>query len=318
MVFPDETAVCNVASIILPAFVTPNCAFDFNILEVVVRHIVLSLNRVIENTCYPTRQARDSAEASRAIGIGIQGLADTFALMKLPFDSPEAAVLNARIAETIYFVSMDESCNLIRLFGVYPTFHGSPLSRGLLQIDHWERPILSERYDWDVLRQKVKMGVANALVTAYMPTAGTSLISGVTECFEPFPNRKAFAGQFTVTPRLLVNQLRSLGLWNEEMQERIIANGGSIQAIETIPLDVRGVYKTVWDIDPSVLIKMAADRGPFVCQSQSLSLYLTSPTATSVCKSLFQAWKLGLKTGLYHLRTKPFAAPSPATSPVQH
>ncbi|KAJ3530867.1 hypothetical protein NMY22_g8398 [Coprinellus aureogranulatus] len=318
----DEPAVCNLASVALPMFVTDDGAFDFDSLETVVRQMVLFLNCVIHTSVPPLDAALESMYRHRSIGIGVQGLADTFATMGIPYDSDRAYQLNLEIAQTIYYSSVDESCNLINRFGTYSSFKDSPTASGWLQCHLWQTTELTDRYDWARLSEKVTRGMANSLLVAYMPTAGTSQITGCTECFEPYADiiytRKLLAGDFTVIPAALVDRLRALGLWEEDLINAILASDGSIQHLKAIPKDIREIFKTVWDIDPEVIVKMAAARAPFICQSQSMSLYFESPTLTDVSRALFLAWKSGLKTGLYYLRTKPAAKPQPISLPVEY
>ncbi|KAJ3549394.1 hypothetical protein NMY22_g897 [Coprinellus aureogranulatus] len=316
-----QTAVCNLASVVLPTFVKNDGSFDFASLEAVVRHIVLFLNCVLRRTQAPNHTARIAITENRAIGIGVQGLADTFAKMCYPFDSKEAFKLNAEIAETIYYAAVDESCDLTRHFGAYPTFKDSPAYFGWLQFDHWDNPILSDRYNWTRLHHKIQKGMANSLLIAYMPTAGTTQLTGCSECFEPYHSmihvRKVQGGQYTAIPTPLVEKLQELDLWDEEIVNEILSHDGSLQSIEKIPALVRAIFKTAWEIDPSVLIKMAVARAPFTCQSQSMSLFFKQPTLTEVSKALFLSWRSGLKTGIYYLRTKPASKPLPVALPVE-
>jgi len=310
---PEETAVCNLASIALPYFLTESKTFDFERLRSVVHVIVRNLNRVIDINYYPTVEAKRSNMRHRPIGLGVQGLADVFAVMGLPWESQEAAALNQEIFEHIYFAALTASNELAEEEGPYETFAGSPASQGLLQPDLWSlsgssyKTILA--LDWDTLRWQIKhMGLRNSLLVAPMPTASTSQILGYNECIEPFTTniyvRRTLAGEFTVINRYLVADLMALGLWSPELKERIVAANGSIQAIQEIPDTVKALYKTVWEIKQKTLIDMAADRGQFICQSQSLNLFIQDPTIAKLSSMHFYAWKKGLKTGLYYLRTK--------------
>ncbi|KAF6758165.1 Rrm1 protein [Ephemerocybe angulata] len=315
-----ETAVCTLASVVLPTYVRADNSFDYAALEDVVRQIVFSLNRLIQKSSYPDGSTEYSAKQHRAIGIGVQGLADALVMMGLPFDSDEALEFNAHLAECIYFAALDESCNMTRVYGAYPQFPGSPTADGILQFDFWDGVMFSGRYDWSKLREKVVKGLCNSLVTAFMPTAGTTTITGCSESTEPFPGliytRRVLAGQFPVINRLLVRKLQKLDLWSDAMRDTIISNDGSIQDIEAIPFEIRRLFKTVWEVDPVDLVRAAAARGPFVCQSQSMSLYFAAPTVSQVSSVLFQGWKAGLKTGVYYLRTKAATKPLPITLPV--
>lgn len=309
---PDEVAVCNLASIALPRYVENN-TFRFDRLFEVVYHVTQNLNRIIDENYYPVPEARKSNLRHRPIGIGVQGLADVFILLRLPYESDEARILNINIFETIYYAALKASNELAKQQGPYETFHGSPLSKGLFQFDLWGvKP--TDRYNWDSLRQSiVRYGVRNSLLIAPMPTASTSQILGNTECFEPITSniyvRRVLSGEYVVVNKYLVNDLIQLGLWNDEMKKKIIAGNGSIQHIKEIPDDVKQLYKTAWEIKQRTLIDMAAERGPYICQSQSLNLFVAEPTVAKLTSMHFYAWKKGLKTGIYYLRTQ---APSQA------
>jgi len=309
---PDEVAVCNLASIALPRYVENN-TFRFDRLYEVVYHVTQNLNRIIDENYYPVPEARKSNLRHRPIGIGVQGLADVFILLRLPYESDEARILNINIFETIYYAALKASNELAKQQGPYETFHGSPLSKGLFQFDLWGvKP--TDRYNWDSLRQSiVRYGVRNSLLIAPMPTASTSQILGNTECFEPITSniyvRRVLSGEYVVVNKYLVNDLIQLGLWNDEMKKKIIAGNGSIQHIKEIPDDVKQLYKTAWEIKQRTLIDMAAERGPYICQSQSLNLFVAEPTVAKLTSMHFYAWKKGLKTGIYYLRTQ---APSQA------
>jgi ribonucleoside-diphosphate reductase alpha chain len=303
----DEVAVCNLASLALPRFVNEG-KFDFDKLYEVTYHVTRNLNRIIDNNYYPVEEAKRSNLRHRPIGLGIQGLADVFILLRLPFESDLAKVLNKNIFETIYFAAMTASKDMAIEQGAYETFAGSPLSKGQFQFDLWNvQP--SNRYDWDALRAEVvKHGVRNSLLVAPMPTASTSQILGNNECFEPYTSniyvRRVLSGEFIIVNKHLLKDLVQLGLWNDTMKNKIIAANGSIQHINEIPADIKALYKTVWEIKQRTLIDMAADRGAFICQSQSLNLFVDAPTVAKLTSMHFYAWKQGLKTGMYYLRTQ--------------
>jgi ribonucleoside-diphosphate reductase alpha subunit len=303
----DEVAVCNLASLALPRFVNEG-KFDFEKLYEVTYQVTRNLNRIIDNNYYPIEEAKRSNLRHRPIGLGIQGLADVFILLRLPFESDLAKVLNKNIFETIYFASMTASKDMAIEQGAYETFAGSPLSKGQFQFDLWNvQP--SNRYDWNVLRQEVmKHGVRNSLLVAPMPTASTSQILGNNECFEPYTSniyvRRVLSGEFIIVNKHLLKDLVQLGLWNDTMKNKIIAANGSIQNIIEIPAEIKALYKTVWEIKQRHLIDMAADRGAYICQSQSLNLFVDSPTVAKLTSMHFYAWKQGLKTGMYYLRTQ--------------
>ncbi|TGK03376.1 ribonucleoside-diphosphate reductase subunit alpha [Leptospira selangorensis] len=304
---PDEIAVCNLASIALPRFVADN-SFDFDKLYEISYHAAKNLNRIIDRNYYPIPEAEKSNLRHRPIGLGIQGLADAFILLRLPFESEEARKLNRDIFETIYFAAMTASKDLAKEFGPYETFAGSPLSQGKFQFDLWGvNP--GERYDWESLREEIKThGVRNSLLLAPMPTASTSQVFGNNECFEPYTSniyvRRVLSGEFIVVNKYLLKDLVKLGIWNESMKNKIIKANGSVQNIQEIPNDIKEIYKTVWEIKQRSLIDMAADRGPFICQSQSLNLFLDSPNHSKLTSMHFYSWKKGLKTGMYYLRTQ--------------
>ena len=306
---PEETAVCNLASIALPYFVRDG-VMDWVELRRVTGVIVRNLNRIIDINYYPTPETRRSNMRHRPIGIGIQGLADVFALMKLAWESPEAIALNQEIFEHIYYAALAASADMAVTDGPYETFAGSPASQGILQPDLWGLAPAAYKttLDWDVLRARVKRGIRNSLLLAPMPTASTSQILGYNECIEPFTsniyNRRVLAGEFTVVNQYLVAELIALGLWTSELKDRILGSNGSVQGLQEIPEDVRARYKTVWEIKQKTLIDMSADRGAFICQSQSLNLFVQDPTIARLSSMHFYAWKRGLKTGIYYLRTK--------------
>lgn len=304
---PDEVAVCNLASLALPRFVNDG-KFDFEKLYEVTYHVTKNLNRIIDNNYYPVEEARTSNMRHRPIGLGVQGLADVFILLRLPFESDMAKMLNKNIFETLYFAAMTASKDLAKTEGAYETFAGSPLSKGQFQFDMWGvQP--TDRHDWEGLRKEVmEHGVRNSLLVAPMPTASTSQILGNNECFEPYTSniytRRVLSGEFIIVNKHLLKDLVQLGLWNNTMKNNIIANNGSVQHINEIPADIKELYKTVWEIKQRNIIDMAADRGAYICQSQSLNLFVDNPTTAKLTSMHFYAWKKGLKTGMYYLRTQ--------------
>ena len=310
---PEETAVCNLSSIALPSFVE-NGVFNHEKLHRVTKMITKNLNRVIDRNFYPTEAAKRSNMRHRPIGMGVQGLADVFILCRMPFGSEASRELNAHIFETMYHAGLEASCALAEVDGAYETFEGSPASQGILQFDMWDRaPKISGRYDWDAMRARVKKGLRNSLLLAPMPTASTSQILGNNECFEPYTTniylRRTLAGEFVVVNKHLVKDLQALGLWSKEMKDLMIKAGGSVQNITDIPDDIKALYKTVWEISQKVIIDMAADRGVFVDQSQSMNLFVENPTLSKLSSMHMYAWKSGLKTGMYYLRSKAKARP---------
>jgi ribonucleotide reductase alpha subunit len=330
-----ETACCNLSSIGLPSYVEyqedGTAFYNFEKLHKVARMVTYNLNRVIDVNYYPTPKTKVSNMRHRPIGIGVQGLADTFIMMNMIFGNPESRLLNKQIFETIYHAALVESCELAKSEGAYETFPGSPTSQGLLQFDLWdteplrvdpEDPNSPYRYDWTVLKADiVKYGLRNSLLLAPMPTASTSQILGFNECIEPITSnifsRRTLAGEFIVTNKYLVRDLLDLGLWNEKMKNLIIAQGGSIQELKMIPEHIREKYKTVWEIPMRTLIDMAADRGVYVCQSQSLNLWNSAPNYNSLTSMHFYSWSKGLKTGVYYLRTKAKSQASQFTIEVE-
>lgn len=303
----EEVAVCNLASIALPRFVIDG-KFDMQRLYDVTYEVTRNLNKIIDNNYYPVEEARTSNLRHRPIGLGVQGLADAFIKLRLPFESDLAKILNKNIFETIYFAAMTASKDLAKEYGAYETFKGSPLSKGVFQFDMWGvQP--TDRWDWDTLRKEVmEVGVRNSLLVAPMPTASTSQILGNNECFEPYTSniysRRVLSGEFIIVNKHLLKDLVNLGLWNNDMKNKIIANNGSVQNINEIPDDIKELYKTVWEIKQRNLIDMAADRGAYICQSQSLNLFVDTPTVAKLTSMHFYAWKKGLKTGMYYLRTQ--------------
>jgi len=321
----EETAVCNLASIALPSFVggnsenSPPGTFDFHELQRITRLVVRNLNNVIDRGYYPVEEAKRSNLRMRPIGIGVQGLADVFAIMKMPFDSTEAAELNSKIFENIYYAALFESCALAKKHGPYSAFTGGPngpcpAAQGILQFDHWGESVKLTVPHWNWLTDEIKQfGLRNSLLIAPMPTATTSQILGFNECFEPFTSnmylRRTLAGEFTVMNKYLLKDLRERGLWNRRLKDQIIRNGGSVQGIPEIPEDLQRLYKTAWEISPKTIINMARDRGAFIDQSQSMNLFVEDPTNAKLSSIHMYAWKQGLKTGMYYLRTRPKAKP---------
>lgn len=317
---PDETAVCNLGSLALPKFVE-NGKFNFEKLRQYTSILTRNLDIVIDKNFYPTPECEKSNKRHRPIGIGVQGLADVFAILRLPWNSEGASKLNREIFENIYYAAVFQSrnrvietCLSIPHFGdieegSYPTFGGSPMSKGQFQFDLWkDEPKETEYLDWTELKERARKGLRNSLLVAPMPTASTSQILGNNECFEPFTSnlytRRVLAGDFMVVNKYLVEDLTKIGLWTADVRTDIIANNGSIQGIGVIPKEIRELYKTAWEIPQKTLINMAADRAPFICQSQSLNLFLTEPTYAKISSMHVYAWKQGLKTGCYYLRTK--------------
>ena len=303
----DEVAVCNLASLALPRYVSDK-GFDFQKLYEVTKIVTRNLNKIIDENYYPIPETKTSNDRHRPIGLGVQGLADVFLLLRLPFESPEARKLNKDIFETIYFASMEASMELAKEQGAYSSFAGSPLSEGKFQFDLWQIAP-SDRWDWEKLRNEVMThGVRNSLLLAPMPTASTSQILGNNECFEPYTsniyNRRVLSGEFVVVNKFLLKDLIELGLWNPTMKNKLITENGSVQNIPEIPTELKELYKTVWEIKQKTVIDMAADRGAFICQSQSLNLFMAEPNFAKLTSMHFHAWKSGLKTGMYYLRTK--------------
>ena len=314
---PDETAVCNLGSLALPKFVKDG-QFDFGLLRMYTCVLARNLDIVIDKTYYPTEKCKRSNLRHRPIGIGIQGLADVFALLRIPWGSQKAADLNREIFENIYYAAATTSMLgassggwrglAVDVENAYESFQGSPISKGKLQCDLWGDMPKSTYLNWDALRKMCAGGMRNSLLVAPMPTASTSQILGNNECFEPFTSnlysRRVLSGEFMVVNKYLVEDLVKLGLWTAEVRTEIIANNGSVQTMLQLPAELRELYKTVWEIPMKTLITMARDRAPFICQSQSLNLFLSEPTPSKVSSMHFYAWKQGLKTGCYYLRTK--------------
>jgi len=304
---PDEVAVCNLASIALPKFVKDG-SFDHDKLFEVSYQITKNLNKIIDNNFYPTPEARNSNMRHRPIGIGVQGLADAFVLLRFPFESDEARKLNKEIFETIYYAAMTASKDLAKVDGPYETYKGSPISKGTFQFDMWNvKP--SDRWEWDVLREEVmEHGVRNSLLLAPMPTASTAQILGNNECFEPYTaniyTRRVLSGEFVVVNKHLLKDLVKLGIWDESLRNKLMAENGSIQNIAEIPENLKELYKTAWEISQKAIIDMAADRGAYICQSQSLNIFMENANFAKLTSMHFYGWKKGLKTGMYYLRTK--------------
>jgi ribonucleoside-diphosphate reductase alpha chain len=319
---PDETAVCNLGSLALPRFVRDG-VFDFEGLRTYTKILTRNLDIVIDKNFYPTEATKKSNMLHRPIGIGVQGLADVFALMRIPWTSDAASKLNREIFENIYYAAVEQSViqtmegaaqwNHYQSVGTYPTFKGSPASEGKLQYALWgQQPTQTPYLPWSKLEETVKsLGMRNSLLIAPMPTASTSQILGNNECIEPFTSnlytRRVLAGEFVVVNKYLVEDLVQRGMWTSEIRTQIIANNGSIQNILELPSDIRELYRTSWEIPMKTVINLAADRAPFICQSQSLNLFIAEPTYSKLSSMHFYAWKKGLKTGCYYLRTKAVA-----------
>jgi len=303
----NEVAVCNLASIALPRFVIDG-KFDHQKLFDVTYQITQNLNRIIDNNYYPVPEAERSNLRHRPIGIGIQGLADAFILLRFPFESEEAQALNREVHETIYYASMTASKDLAKVEGHYESYPGSPVSKGIFQYDMWD-VTPTNRWEWDILKEEVaKYGVRNSLLLAPMPTASTSQVLGNNECFEPYTSniylRRVLSGEFPIVNKHLLRDLVDLGIWNDSIKNKIISDNGSIQGVVEIPDNIKELYKTVWEIRQRTIIDMAADRGAYICQSQSLNIFMESPNMAKLTSMHFYAWKKGLKTGMYYLRTK--------------
>ena len=304
---PDEIAVCNLGSIALPKFVKDG-AFDHDKLFEVTYQLTVNLNKIIDGNYYPVPETRNSNMRHRPIGIGVQGLADAFILMRFPFDSEEAKKLNREVFETIYYASCTASKDLARRDGSYETFQGSPASKGILQFDMWN-VTPTDRWEWSVLKEEIaKYGMRNSLLLAPMPTASTAQILGNNECFEPYTtniySRRTLAGEFIVVNKHLLKDLVNLGLWNDNLKNKLMSTSGSVQNIDEIPDNLKALYKTAWEISQRVVIDMAADRGAYICQSQSLNIFMENANFGKLTSMHFYAWEKGLKTGMYYLRTK--------------
>ncbi len=320
---PDEVAVCNLASLSLPKYVNADTReFDFEKLHEVTRVVTRNLNKIIDVNYYPVKEAENSNFRHRPIGLGVQGLADAFMMMRMPFDSAEAKQMNKDIFETIYHAAVLESNALAKVEGPYSSFEGSPASEGLLQFDLWGVKA-SDRYDWDALKADIKeTGLRNSLLLAPMPTASTSQILGNNECFEPYTSniytRRTLSGEYIIMNKHLLKDLIGLGLWNEELKQKLMAENGSIQNIDEIPTDLKDLYKTVYELSQKVIIDQAADRGAYICQSQSLNLFVENPTFSKLSSMHFYGWQKGLKTGMYYLRSKAAVDPIKFTLDKKH
>ncbi len=310
---PDEVAVCNLASLALPKFISTGpdgkAFFDHQKLYEITKVATKNLNKVIDVNYYPVEEARKSNFRHRPIGLGVQGLADAFIMLRMPFDSPEAKGLNEDIFETIYYAAMETSMELARTQGTYETYEGCPASQGIFQFDLWNVTPKSNRYDWVSLKEKVKkFGLRNSLLVAPMPTASTSQILGNNECFEPYTSniytRRTLSGEFIIVNKHLMKDLIELGLWNDSMRNRLISTNGSVQSVPGIPQHIKDIYKTVWEISQKIIIDMAADRGAYICQSQSMNIFMQDPNFGKLTSMHFYAWKKGLKTGMYYLRSQ--------------
>lgn len=305
----DEVAVCNLASIALPAYVTSDGKeYDFEALYKVVKVVTCNLNKVIDRNYYPVEEARRSNMRHRPVGLGVQGLADAYMMMRMPFESVLAKKLNTDIFETIYFAACEASCELAAQDGPYETYAGSPASQGKLQFDLWGRTPQSGRWDWTALKEKIaKHGLRNSLLVAPMPTASTAQILGNNESFEPYTQnlyvRRVLSGEFVQVNRHLLRDLVKRKLWTEDMRMQLIAHNGSVQNLD-VPADLRELYKTVWEIKQRIILDMAADRGAYIDQSQSLNIHMVDATTSKLSSMHFHGWQLGLKTGMYYLRTK--------------
>jgi ribonucleoside-diphosphate reductase alpha chain len=305
-----EYACCCLSSICLPRFLNEQTKeYDFKKLEEISGQMVRNLNRVIDVNLYPVPETKYSNLKHRPLGIGVQGLADVFCLMRYPFDSKEALALNEEIFETIYYGAMKASIELAKEYGTYETFKGSPLSQGQFQFDLWNKKP-SDRYDWDKLRKEVmQYGARNSLLIACMPTASTSQIMGNNETIEPYTSnmyvRRTLSGEFIVSNKHMIKDLCNLGIWNKDLKDRVIANNGSIQNIEGIPDNIKRLYKTSWELKQKALMDLSVSRGPYVCQTQSLNLFFEEPTTKILTSAMFYAWKNGLKTGVYYVRSRP-------------
>jgi ribonucleoside-diphosphate reductase subunit M1 len=305
---PEEVAVCNLASLALPTYISDR-TFDFAKLHEVAKTVAKNLNKIIDVNYYPVPEARRSNMRHRPIGLGVQGLADAFIKMRYPFESEEARLLNKQIFETIYHAALESSVEMAMVEGTYETYSGSPISEGQLQFDMWN-VTPTDLWDWTPLREKIaKYGIRNSLLVAPMPTASTSQILGFNECFEPYTTniytRRVLAGEFQIVNPWLLKDLIDLGVWNDSMKNRLIAAAGSIQGIAGIPEDIKQLYKTTWEITQKTIIDMAADRGAFIDQSQSLNIHIAEPNYSNLTSMHFYGWKRGLKTGMYYLRTRP-------------
>jgi len=308
---PNEIAVCNLASIAVNQFVRSDKTFDFEHLKKVTKVVTRNLNKIIDISFYPVEEAKNSNMRHRPIGIGIQGLADAFILMRYPYESEEARFLNKQIFETLYYGAMEASCELAEEYGYYDTYQGSPVSKGFFQYDLWENVTPSNLHDWTLLKSKVaKFGIRNSLLIAPMPTASTSQILGNNESTEAYTSniytRRVLSGEFQIVNHHLLRDLTELNLWNDDLKNQLIAANGSVQELE-IPDNLKKLYKTIWEIPQKIILEMAVDRGAFIDQSQSLNIHIAEPNYSKLTSMHFFGWKNGLKTGMYYLRTKPAA-----------
>ena len=305
---PDEVAVCNLASLALPKYVNDDATFNFEKLFEVTYQATINLNRIIDENFYPVEEAKNSNLRHRPIGLGVQGLADAFIMMRLPFESEEAKALNREVFETIYFASMTASKDLAKEDGAYESYAGSPVSKGIFQFDMWNvKP--TQRWEWDLLKDEVKKyGVRNSLLLAPMPTASTAQILGNNECFEPYTSniytRRVLSGEFIIVNKHLLKDLVKEGLWDKTMRQKIMSANGSVQNIEDVPENLKQLYKTAWEISQKSIIEQAADRGAYICQSQSLNIFMENANFGKLTSMHFYGWEKGLKTGMYYLRTK--------------
>ena len=304
----DEVAVCNLASVALSAFATPDAPFDFQKLYETTKVVTRNLNKVIDRNYYPIEEARRSNMRHRPIGIGVQGLADAYLIMKLPFESEAARRLNEDIFETLYYAAVESSCELAERDGAYETFPGSPASKGILQFDMWGRTPKSGRWDWAAMKARIAQhGLRNSLLLAPMPTASTAQILGNNESFEPYTQnlyvRRVLSGEFVQVNRHLLKDLIARGLWSDDLRMQLVAHNGSVQHLD-LPSDVKELYKTVWEIKQRIVLDMAAERGAYIDQSQSLNIHMTDASTAKLSSMHFHGWQLGLKTGMYYLRTK--------------
>ncbi len=305
---PDEIAVCNLASLALPKYVTEEKTFDHDKLFEVTYQATLNLNKIIDENFYPVEAAKNSNLRHRPIGLGVQGLADTYILMGFPFESDDAKKLNKEIFETIYYASMTASKDLSKELGPYSTYEGSPVSKGIFQPDMWGVSP-STRWEWNVLKEEVlKYGVRNSLLLAPMPTASTAQILGNNECFEPYTSniytRRVLSGEFIIVNKHLLKDLVKAGLWNKDMRQKIMTANGSVQNIKEVPQNLKALYKTAWEISQKAIIEQSADRGAYICQSQSLNIFMENANFGKLTSMHFYGWEKGLKTGMYYLRTK--------------
>jgi ribonucleoside-diphosphate reductase alpha chain len=305
---PDEIAVCNLASLALPKYVTEEKTFDHDKLFEVTYQATLNLNKIIDENFYPVEAAKNSNLRHRPIGLGVQGLADTYILMGFPFESDDAKKLNKAIFETIYYASMTASKDLSKELGPYSTYEGSPVSKGIFQPDMWG-VTPSTRWEWNVLKEEVlKYGVRNSLLLAPMPTASTAQILGNNECFEPYTSniytRRVLSGEFIIVNKHLLKDLVKAGLWNKDMRQKIMTANGSVQNIKEVPQNLKALYKTAWEISQKAIIEQSADRGAYICQSQSLNIFMENANFGKLTSMHFYGWEKGLKTGMYYLRTK--------------